>query len=138
MSDLEPRTAYLPDRTDAPPSFTRLAARTATLTASALALREGLWELRQRMETDADDAARLAELCQQAEVEPRFVALITEASGALRAVAEASGELADAADHMEAGARDLHDSHQAEYAGVYEAVQASGVQQARPGFYRTR
>lgn len=138
MSDLVPRASYLPARPDQAPTFTGLVARTATLTAAALALREGLHALQRRMDADADAAGRMGEMCHQAEVEPRFVALIADAATALRAVATASGELADAADRMEAGARDLHDAHQGEYRGVYEAVRASGVQQARAGFYRTR
>lgn len=137
MTDLVPRIAHLPERAETP-SFLRLSGRIATLTASALALKEGLHVLRKRMETDADDAAHLAELCVAAEVEPRFVGLIEEASQALRAVAAASGDLAGAADQMHAAAGEVGDAHQREYRGVYEAVRASGVRQARPGFYRTR
>jgi hypothetical protein len=137
VTEIVPRDVHLPDRTETP-SFTRLAGRLVTLTAAAYRLKEGMADLQRRMEADADTAVRLAEQCQQAEVEPRFVALVLEASGALRAVAEASGSLADAADQMVTGARGLHDAHQAEYQGVYEAVRASGAQQAKPGFYRTR
>ncbi len=78
MSDLVPRPANLPAATGKP-SFTRLAARMATLTASALALKEGLWALKRRMETDADHADMLADLCVAAEVEPRFTGQINEA-----------------------------------------------------------
>ena len=137
MSDLIPRPQNLPTRGERP-SFTRLAGRTAALTASALALKEGLWSLQRRMERDADQADKLAELCVAAEVEPRFAGQIHEAADALRKVAQASVELAQAADQVETSSQDLHDAHQREYRGVYEAVQASGVRQAKPGFYRTR
>ena len=120
------------------PSFTRLASRVATLTAAALALKEGLWALKRRMEADAEAAARLADLCIAAEVEHRFTALITEAGAALHAVAAASGDLAHAADLVQTTAQHLHDAHQTEYRGIYEAVQGSDVRQAKPGFYRTR
>ncbi|CAL9617886.1 hypothetical protein SUDANB58_05765 (plasmid) [Streptomyces sp. enrichment culture] len=138
MSDLVPRPAHLPAARGGTPSFTRLAARTAALAASALALKEGLWSLQRRMERDADHADMLADLCTAAEVEPRFTGLITEAGAALRAVAQASAEVARTADQVQHDARGLHDAHQSEYRGVYEAVNASGVRQAKPGFYRTR
>ncbi|GAA1017173.1 conjugal transfer protein TraB [Streptomyces thermogriseus] len=139
MSDLVPRPVNLPSaQGGGAPSFTQLAARTAALTASALALKEGLWALQRRMERDADQADQLADLCTAAEVEPKFTALITEAGAALRAVAEASGDLARTADQVQHDAQELHDAHDQEYRGVYEAVNASGVRQARPGFYRTR
>ncbi|MEU0289913.1 conjugal transfer protein TraB [Streptomyces sp. NPDC006147] len=138
MSDLVPRPANLPAARGGSPSFTRLAARTAALTASALALKEGLWSLQRRMERDADHADMLADLCVAAEVEPKFTGLINEAGTALRAVATASADLARTADQVQHDSQHLHDAHQQEYRGVYEAVNASGVQQARPGFYRTR
>ncbi|MFI8093750.1 conjugal transfer protein TraB [Streptomyces sp. NPDC086080] len=138
MSDLVPRPANLPAARGGSPSFTKLAARTAALTASALALKEGLWSLKRRMERDASHADMLADLCTAAEVEPKFTGLITEAGTALRAVAEASAEVARTADQVQTNAQGLHDAHQSEYRGVFEAVNASGVRQARPGFYRTR
>ncbi|MFE1576254.1 conjugal transfer protein TraB [Streptomyces fradiae] len=139
MTELEPYVpAGLPAERGSRPSFLRLAGRITTLTGAALALKEGLWVLKTRMEKDANDADRLAEQCAEAEVEPRFTALITDAASSLRAVAEASGELAGAADTMEANARAFGDAHESEYRGVYEAVKASGVQQAKPGFYETR
>ncbi|MGA5552632.1 conjugal transfer protein TraB [Streptomyces pseudogriseolus] len=138
MSDLVPRPANLPAARGGSASFTGLAARTAALTASALALKEGLWSLQRRMERDAGHADMLAELCVAAEVEPRFTGLIAEAGAALRAVAAASLDLARTADQVQHDSQDLHDAHQQEYRGVYEAVNASGVRQAKPGFYRTR
>ncbi|MFE9783660.1 conjugal transfer protein TraB [Streptomyces sp. NPDC005775] len=139
MSDLVPRPVHLPDTTTGGrPSFLALAARVTSFSASAFALVEGLRALRRQMEHDADDADRLAEMCDQAEVEPKFTSLIREAGGELRAVATASGEMATAVDDMATAADDLSTSHDREYRGVYESVQASGVQQARPGFYRTR
>ena len=135
MSELVPYTPKLPERGDRP-SFLRLAGKMATLTGAAMALKEGLRLLQRRMEKDADDARRLSELCAEAEVEPRFTALIEAASESLRNVAEASGDLAGAADQLEANARAFGDAHETEYRAVYEAVKASGVQQARAGFYR--
>ncbi|WP_461712351.1 conjugal transfer protein TraB [Streptomyces sp. DSM 41013] len=137
MSELVPRPANLPAR-GGRPSFTRLAGRMAALTASALALKEGLWALQRRMERDADHADMLADLCIAAEVEPRFTGQIHEAATALRAVATASADLARTADQVQHDSQGLHDAHQAEYRGVYEAVNASGVRQAKPGFYRNR
>ncbi|MFD8147358.1 conjugal transfer protein TraB [Streptomyces sp. NPDC059708] len=138
---LEPRPVRLPavhsggGRT---PSFLSLAGRLALLSAAAVALKEGLWELRHRMARDASRADQLAEMCAAAEVEPAYTALIHEAGRSLRAVADASAELADAADEMEFSARGAADAHETEYRGVYEAVQASGARQAKPGFYRSR
>jgi hypothetical protein len=37
---------------------------------------------------------------------------------------------------MAAGAQAVKDAHQQDYRGIYEAVQASGARQAKPGFYR--
>lgn len=138
-AELEPHTVRLPEVSREFPSFLRLAGRMTKLTASALALKEGLSALQRRMERDADDSDRLAEQCAQAEVEPRFTALIHEAASALRVVADASGEVSGAADQMETRARTFVSQHQAEYGGIYEAVQARpDVRQAKPGLYRTR
>ncbi|WP_432034476.1 conjugal transfer protein TraB [Streptomyces antibioticus] len=138
MTDLVPSTPDLPATAGPTPGFRGLAARVTAFSASALALTQGLRALRRQMERDADDADHLAEMCAVAEVEPRFTALIHEAGGSLRAVANASGEMANAADEMATAADGLAAAHEAEYRGVYEAVNASGVQQAKPGFYRTR
>ncbi|MER6789515.1 conjugal transfer protein TraB [Streptomyces sp. NPDC000658] len=138
MSELVPRPAHLPVTSGGKPSFLGLASRMTTLTAAALALKEGLWSLKHRMEGDASHADLMADLCVAAEVEPRFTGLIDEAAKELRAVAQGSGELANTADLVQTNSQGLHDAHQAEYRGVYEAVNSSGVQQAKPGFYRTR
>ncbi|MFJ1536389.1 conjugal transfer protein TraB [Streptomyces mirabilis] len=137
MSDLVPRPDNLPAPA-AKPSFTRLASRLVWLTGSALALKEGMHALQRRLEADADDVTRTSEMCDTAEVEPQFTALMLEAARAVREVAEASGEMVAAADSTATNAQGFHDAHQGEYRGVYEAVQASGVRQAKPGFYRTR
>jgi hypothetical protein len=139
MSEIVPRPGRLPMGShDEEPTFLGLVARTTTLTTAALALKEGMWALRRRMESDARHADLMADQCIAAEVEPKFTNLIHEAGSELRAVAEASGNLANAADLVQTATQGLHDAHQAEYRGVYEAVHASGVQQAKPGFYRTR
>ncbi|MFI9206408.1 conjugal transfer protein TraB [Streptomyces sp. NPDC053048] len=138
MTDLIPYTApQLPARGEKL-SFMTLAAKVTTLTASALALKERLHLLQRRMEKDAADADRIAEMCAEAEVEPRFTALIHEAAKALRNIAKASGSLAGAADAMAAHAQGFDEAHEREYRGIYERVQASDVQQAKPGFYRKR
>ncbi|GAA3312137.1 hypothetical protein GCM10020295_83180 [Streptomyces cinereospinus] len=76
----------------------------------------------------------MSEMCDAAEVEPRFTALIMEGATSLREVAEASGDLVSAADAMQMDAQGFADSHQREYGGIYEAVQSMGVQQPKPGF----
>ncbi|MFE4056667.1 conjugal transfer protein TraB [Streptomyces sp. NPDC059096] len=136
MSDLVPYKAPPVPVKGGRLGFLSLAGKMATLAAAALALKEGLWVLKRRMEEDADDADELAEMCVEAEVEPRFTALINDAGTALRDVAKAAAAVAGAADEMETNARGFVDAHQSEYRGVYEAVRASGVQQAKAGFYR--
>ncbi|MER6480915.1 conjugal transfer protein TraB [Streptomyces filamentosus] len=134
-------TAGLPDTPDnggRAPSFLALAGRVAALTTSAFALTEGLGQLRRRMEHDADDADQLAEQAAAAEVDPHFLGLVHEAARALRAVATVTGEAAAAADQMAHASQGMDDAHNAEYRGVYEAVQASGYQQPKPGFLRAR
>lgn len=139
MSDIEIRRAHMPAVTAGlTPGFLGLAGRLATLTAAALVLKEGMWVLRQRMERDAKHVDDLAEMCVVAEVEPQFTTLIHEAARALRDVADDSADLANAADEMEVNARATADAHESEYRGVYEAVNGSGVRQAKPGFYRSR
>lgn len=119
-------------------NFLTLAARITALSADALRLKENLWALQRRMEENAGRARTLSEMCDAAEVEAQYTALIMEASTALQRVAEASGELAETADVMEANARGFNDAHETEYRGVYEAATASGVQQPKPGFNRVR
>ncbi|MFD9592027.1 conjugal transfer protein TraB [Kitasatospora sp. NPDC059973] len=120
------------------PGFLGLAARTAKLTASALALKQGMWKLRRHMEDNADKARNLSEMCGQAGVVEQFTAQILEVSGALTRVATASGEMANAADDTETAARSFENTHRDEYGGIYEAAQASGVPMAKPGFYEVR
>ncbi|MET8945447.1 conjugal transfer protein TraB [Streptomyces sp. NPDC004542] len=119
-------------------SFITLAARMTALTGQALALKEGLYVLKRRMEKDAGDQDRIADMCAEAEVEPKFTGLINEAASRVRKVAEAADGVSGAADQMETNARAFKDAHETEYRGVYEAVQASGVRQAKAGFYRKR
>lgn len=118
------------------PTFSNLARRMTILTVAALALSEGLWRLRRNMERDARDCEAIAAECVQAEVEPRFVNLVTEAAQDLHAVAAASGQLAQGSADMSEASKELSGAHQREYGGIYRAVQNSGVQQAKPGFYR--
>ncbi|MEU7206142.1 conjugal transfer protein TraB [Streptomyces sp. NPDC045470] len=113
--------------------FTLLTEVTA-LTSRALLLKEKVWAWQRRMEKDADAASHMSEMCDAAEVAPQFTALILDGSGALRKVADASGDLAQRADDMQHDAQNLGDAHQNEYGGIYEAVQTMGVQQPKPGF----
>lgn len=141
MSDLVPYTAPALPVKGGRLGFLSLAAKMSTLGAAALALKEGLWMLKRRMEKDAADADRLAEMCVEAEVEPKFTALINAAAAALRKVAAAATEVFGAADQMEANARAFSEAHQTEYKGIYDAVKAAaakGVRQAKAGFYRKR
>ncbi|MEV7512688.1 conjugal transfer protein TraB [Streptomyces sp. NPDC091201] len=138
MTELVPYTPNLPSgRGGQTPGFLALAGRVATLAASAARLAEGLWNLRRQMERDADHADLLAELCTQAEVEPRYTALIREGATALRDVAKAATDVARTAADMSAAADDLNTEHRAEYGGVYETARL-GPRQAKPGFYRIR
>ncbi|MGW3091596.1 conjugal transfer protein TraB [Streptomyces sp. NPDC001108] len=118
------------------PSFRRLAGRLTLLAASAVRLTEGLRQLRRQMRVDATDCLVISEQCAQAEVEPRFTNLVLEAADALAEVATASGALAMGAEDLADAADDLARAHRREYTGVYTAVRSSGVQQAKPGFYR--
>ncbi|MGW0607801.1 conjugal transfer protein TraB [Streptomyces sp. NPDC002640] len=116
--------------------FLALAGRTAKLAASALFLKEGMHLLRSHMRANANAAMRLSEMCGQAEVEPRFTSMIEDTSAALTAVAEASGEMVNAADSVDTDARGFNNAHDREYRPGYEASNGSGVRQAKPGFYR--
>ncbi|MFE2609449.1 conjugal transfer protein TraB [Streptomyces mirabilis] len=116
--------------------FLALAGRTAKLAASALFLKEGMHLLRSHMQANASAAMRLSEMCGQAEVEPRFTSMIEDTSTALTGVAEASGEMVNAADSVDTDARGFNGAHDREYRPGYEASNGSGVKQAKPGFYR--
>lgn len=119
-------------------NFVTLTARFMALAAAAVWLKENLHLLKAHMRRDASFARRIAELSGQAGADDYFVGLFIEASQALDRVAEASGELANTADGMEANARAVQNAHETEYGAVYEAVQASPYQQPKPGFNRVR
>lgn len=116
--------------------FLALSGRTAALASAALFLKEGMHLLRVHMRANANAAMRLSEMCGAAEVEPHFTSMIEDASTSLTAVAEASGEMANAADSVDTDARGFNSAHDREYRPGYEASNGSGVQQAKPGFYR--
>ncbi|MGW2724119.1 conjugal transfer protein TraB [Streptomyces sp. NPDC001492] len=121
--------------------FMRLLGSMVTLAGQAVALKEMTHLLKRRMEKDADDHDKISDMCAEAEVEPYFTGLITDAGTALREVANASGELEDAADQLVTNVKGFSSAHKTEYQGIYEAVQAArrrGIRQAKPGFYRTR
>jgi hypothetical protein len=119
-------------------NFVFLAGCFIALAAAAMWLKEKLHLLKERMRQDAALARRVAELCGQAGVDPYFLALFIETSQAFDRVADASGELADAADQMEMNARFVKDAHDTEYRGIYEATNASPYAQPKPGFNAVR
>ncbi|WP_051887978.1 hypothetical protein [Streptomyces seoulensis] len=119
-------------------NFVTLTARFMALATAAMWLKENLHLLKDRMHRDAEQARRISEMCGQAGVDPYFQGLAIEASQALDRVAEASGELAGAADGMEANARAVGDAHETEYRGIYEVRQASPYAQPKPGFNTVR
>lgn len=119
-------------------NFITLAARIGSLAVSAALLKEQLHLLKTRMHHDAARARRLAEHLHQAGADIRFQAQAIEVAAAFERVAEASGELAGAADQMAMNAQFVKDSHQTEYGGIYETRQASPYAQPKPGFNRVR
>jgi hypothetical protein len=119
-------------------NFVTLAARIGALAAAAALLKEQLHLLKARMEHDAQRARRLAEHLNQAGADARFQAQALEVAAAFERVAEASGEVAGAADQMEMNAQFVKDAHQAEYGGIYEVRQSSPYAQPKPGFNRVR
>ncbi|WP_414170910.1 conjugal transfer protein TraB (plasmid) [Streptoverticillium reticulum] len=114
--------------------FLALGARVTALTAQALLLKEKVWALQRRMNSNADKASHMSEMCDAAEVDPQHTALILEGSAALRRVADASGDLANAADVMQTDAQGFNDAHQGEYGGIHEVSQSSRFKQPKPGF----
>ncbi|MFE1075156.1 conjugal transfer protein TraB [Streptomyces sp. NPDC058783] len=142
--EIVPRGTYVPavpDSNDSLPSipdsnlgFLSLGIAVTTLAARALRLKEKIWILQAFFRRNAEKASNMSEMCDAAEVEPRFTALIMEGATSLREVAEASGDLVSAADAMQMDAQGFADAHQDEYGGIYETVQSMGVQQPKPGF----
>ncbi|MFI2764854.1 conjugal transfer protein TraB [Streptomyces echinatus] len=142
--EIVPRESYapaVPDSSDNLPAipdsnlgFLSLGLAVTTLAARALWLKEKIWILQGLFRRNAEKASNMSEMCDAAEVEPRFTALIMEGATSLREVAEASGDLVSAADAMQMDAQGFADAHQGEYGGIYETVQSMGVQQPKPGF----
>jgi hypothetical protein len=126
------RLPAIPD--DSNLGFLSLGAAVTVLAARALLLKEKVWALQRLFQRNADKASNMSEMCDAAEVDPQFTALIMEGSTALRQVAEASGDLVNAADVMQTDAQGFNDAHQGEYGGIHEVTQSMGVQQPRPGF----
>ncbi|MFF0009603.1 conjugal transfer protein TraB [Streptomyces tibetensis] len=121
-------------------NFVTLALRIMALATAAALLKEQLHLLKARMHRDAERARRLAGHLAQAGVDPTFQSQALEVAAAFERVATASGELAQAADGMEASANSVRDAHQAEYGGIHETVKAlpGGVTQPKPGFNKVR
>lgn len=119
-------------------NFLTLSARFMALAAAAMWLKENLHLIKAHMHRNAEFARRVAEMCEAAGADGRFIAEILEASAAIERVAQASGVLADAADQMEMNARFVNDAHESEYRGIYEVRQASPYAQPKPGFNAVR
>jgi hypothetical protein len=119
-------------------NFITLTARITALAVAAALLKEQLHLLKARMHRDAARARTLAGHLNQAGADARFQAQSLEVAAAFERVAEASGELANAADQMEANATFVKDAHQTEYGGIYEIRQASPYDQPKPGFNAVR
>jgi hypothetical protein len=119
-------------------NFVTLALKVGALATAAALLKEQLHLLKARMHRDAARARRLAGHLNQAGADTRFQAQSLEVAAAFERVAAASGELANAADQMEANANFVKDAHQSEYGGIYEVRQASPYAQPKPGFNRVR
>ncbi|MFF3127785.1 conjugal transfer protein TraB [Streptomyces sp. NPDC057908] len=132
--EIVPRGDTLPAVPDGNLGFLSLGAAVTLLAARALMLKEKVWALQRLFQRNADKASNMSEMCDAAEVDPQFTALIMEGSNALREVAEASGDLVNAADVMQMDAQGFNDAHQGEYGGIYEVTQSMGVQQPKPGF----
>lgn len=137
MSDIVPAPINPPGDFEGA-GFVALAARTLTLSTAALRLKEGTWALQKHMERNAGTARRLSEMCTTAEVDDEFTQQILEVGAALQRVADASGQLSATADTMAGHAQGFNQAHEAEYRGIYEAVNASRHRQAKPGFYKVR
>ncbi|WP_327259833.1 MULTISPECIES: conjugal transfer protein TraB [unclassified Streptomyces] len=136
MSDNLPAVPGMSGGSSSGNGFLALSGRTAALATAALFLKEGMHLLKTHMQANANAAMRLSEMCDAAEVEPQFTAMILDASTSLTGVAEASGEMVNAADSVDTDARGFNESHDREYRPGYEASNGSGVKQAKPGFYR--
>lgn len=119
-------------------NFMTLGLRVMALATAAVLLKEQLHLLKARMHRDAQRARTLSGHLHQAGADARFQAQAVEVSQAFDRVAEASGQVADAADQMETHARSVRDAHQAEYGGIYEVAQASPYEQPKPGFTPAR
>lgn len=119
-------------------NFVTLATAFIALAAAAALLKEQLHLLKARCHADAQFARRVGELCGDAGADAYFVGLYFETGTAFDQTAEASGELANAADQMETDARGVQDAHDTEYRGIYEVRQASPYAQPKPGFNRVR
>ncbi|MFF3958831.1 hypothetical protein ACFYY1_37350 [Streptomyces sp. NPDC001890] len=132
--EVVPRGDTLPAVYDGNLGFLSLSVAVTVLAGRALLLKEKIWALQALFRRNADKASNISEMCDAAEVEPQFTALIMEGATSLREVAEASGDLVNAADQMQMDAQGFNEAHQGEYGGIYEVTQSMGVQQPKPGF----
>ncbi|MFE3206313.1 conjugal transfer protein TraB [Embleya sp. NPDC059237] len=116
-------------------SFPAIQRQLADLAHVAGLLEEALGRLTRRMQHNADLSRVMGEQAAAAEVDSTEIAQMEEVTTALSGVATVSAAVARRADGIRTAALATQAAHDAEYRGVYEAVQAVGTQ-AKAGFYR--
>lgn len=137
MSELVPVDVGAVVRSD-PEGFHALQHRLGLLVSDAVKAQEYVAALSRRMRRNAQLAVTTAEKAGAAEVDTREVGQILEVAIALGGVADSAAALASRAEAFALAAETARAAHDAEYRGVYEAVQAVGGVQAKPGFYQSR
>ncbi|MFE6357533.1 conjugal transfer protein TraB [Streptomyces rochei] len=116
--------------------YAALVAKFTILQSAAANLLAEAERLSLQMRVNADAATAVSDLCAVAEVDARHVATVATIGAAFGRVVTGCTGLMGAADTLHTAVGHLKAEHQAEYGGIYEAVAASGVRQAKPGFYR--
>ncbi|MEU5713985.1 hypothetical protein [Streptomyces flaveolus] len=116
--------------------YVALVTKFTALQHAAAVLLEEAERLAQRMRANADAAVTVADLCAVAEVDGVHVAAVADIGEAFGRVVGGCKRVMSAADQVHTAAGHLKTEHQAEYGGIHAAVTASGVRQAKPGFYQ--
>ncbi|MGW5497733.1 hypothetical protein [Streptomyces olivaceoviridis] len=116
--------------------YTALVAKFTALQNAAAGLLAEAERLSLRMRANAGAATAVSDMCALAEVDARHVAAVGAVGEAFGRVVRGYKGLMGAAETLHSAVGRLKNEHQAEYGGIYEAVAASGVRQARPGFYQ--
>ncbi|MEV5178067.1 hypothetical protein AB0L10_45385 [Streptomyces flaveolus] len=116
--------------------YTALVAKFTALQNAAASLFAEAERLSLRMRVNADAATVVSDLCAVAEVDARHVAAVAAVGAAFGGVVNGCSGLMGAVDALHTAAGHLKSEHQTEYGGIHAAVTASGVRQAKPGFYQ--